>query len=236
VFDLVTARIVRAGYAAVSLLTGDPRPVTFMDTYLAGRQARDGLFVLTRPQVDRIIARSDALHSAIALEKKLLEHALERALSGQTDRGVEPAIAAWSLDVVARLRQQSSRTGTVATEDITTADYAQIVNRVRERGRVVQLSPGQHVATFISFGNIRYHFEGRLSFEPVSASQPDSLLLEAATVLVDEFDFHSAQEDPGTGWMDHALARLQRSGDAKPFRIEGTGSPFKLAISKRLSV
>ena len=76
------------------------------------------------------------------------------------------------------------------------------------------------VPLFISFGGVRLHFEGVLTFVPAVGELEDILRLEVAPVLTDTFDFHAGL---GTSWLDHVFVRLQCTGDAKPFAIEGTG-------------
>lgn len=97
-------------------------------------------------------------------------------------------------------------------------------------GGWVQTSIWEQPSTYISFGSLRAYFVGTAQYSQRTRQVPASLSLAIAPVVSDTFDFHTLEQDPGTGWMDHALARLQANGGAKPFSIEGRGPERKLVI------
>ena len=217
---------------AVSVLCKDKLPEALMQTYLAQeRVAFDGVFVLRKQQVDKIIADSRNVEQAVEQQKKQFERAFSQALAGDAAKGVSGRMQRWAADIVQRLRRRYTMTGAVEFEDVSSADYAESVNGARN-GEWVQTTADHAAHVFISFGSLSLHFEGRASLTPASRAGPELLQLEMAPVITDTFDFHFKEEDEGTGWMDHAFARLQCSGDAKPFRIEGTGSASRMVITR----
>jgi len=231
VADSGTARIVQLGYAAVSILTGDPLPRELFSTFLSSeRQPFDGTFVLTTEQTDRIIARSDVLSMAIALEKKLIVRAFTQALLGSSAKLSQERLVPWATSVATRLMQRMAAARGLVKEDVSTGDYAGSLEEPHP-GDWAQLRPFESFAAYISFGALHYHFAGVATMMPMAHGPSAALQLDLRTVLSDTFNFHFKEEDPGTGWMDHALARLQCSGDAKPFQIEGIGTPFRLTIT-----
>jgi hypothetical protein len=196
-----------------------------MNTYLAAdRRAYDGIFVLSEAQVERIIENSRLVSSSLSMQISLVKQALLGALSAASEPPGRADLARWASNIVTRLRSAVRRTGTLASEDVTTADFAEVVNGARTSGAWVQIEP-RAFSAYISFGSLRIHLEGRLTAEPASQGCPELIRVSLRSSIRDVFDFHLTREDDGTGWMDHALSRLQGAGYAKPFRIEGVGRP-----------
>jgi hypothetical protein len=227
-FDRVSALIVQAGYAAVSMLTGEPLPKLLMDKYLRrDRNCFDEVFELRPQQVDHVIEMSEPLKAAVTTQKALLLRALRPPLAGKEPKGLPKDMARWASEIVQRLKNQAHARGGQAIEDIDTGDFADVVDGVRTSGEFVQTTPELAFPVFISFGGLRLHFEGKMGYW---AQSPSGLQLDIAPVIVDVFDFHFSTQDAPTGWMDHALARMQKSGEAHAFRIHGKGSSFRLII------
>ena len=227
-FDRITALLVQAGYAAISMLTGEPLPKLLMDNYFRrDRDCFDEVFELRPAQVDHVIEVSEQLKSAVATQKAFLVRALRPPLAGKEPKGLRRAMASWAVEIVKRLQSQAQINGGQAFADINTGDFAEVVDGVRTSGEFVQTLPELTFPIFISFGGLRIHFEGRITYW---AQCPSRLQLDIAPVIVDVFDFHFSTQDAPTGWMDHALARMQNSGEAHAFRIHGRGSSFRLTI------
>ena len=218
-------QLARLGYAAVSALSGDSLPHSLMETFLRDdRRSFDGVFVMSEARTNAVIA-NNRVSAEVDQQRTLIRRAFQVALKGMPGSSSERA--RWATSIVAGLRAKRSRTKLPACEDITTADYADIVDGQRTRGHFVQLSPGE-LSSFISFGGLRLHFEGTATLTSFPGSQEEFVILRLAPVLTDTFDFH---DGTGTGWMDHVLFRMQKRGDAKPFSIEGRGTPFTESVT-----
>jgi hypothetical protein len=223
-FDLATARLTQIGYAAVSLVSGDPLPSALMNTFMAHeRHEFDGVFVLSKARVDRLVAHTEAIASHVELQKQLIVRTIKHILDAKPRPNAPIKMHEWASSVLNRLRRKCVVRGAVASEDVSTADYAEVVNGFHVRGEFVQVTESNFPA-FISFGGLRVHFEGTMRF---ASGDFEAVTLRLSPALTDTFDFHTGD---GTSWADHVFFRLQRNNLAKPFLIEGIGSPFNLII------
>jgi hypothetical protein len=227
-FDSVASKLTRLGYIATSAVSGEPLPRDLMETFFSPNRDRsfDGVFVLDESRTNALIQKSAAISSSVAGQLLIIRRAYQVALDGGHKTALNSPLMLWAADVVQRLRSRRSVHGAVVREDVTTSDYAEVVNGHRTRGEFVQLGSDE-LPGLLAFGGLRVHFEGSVTLFGSSGIQQEYLQLQLSAVLTDTFDFH---EGPGTSWLDHVFVRLQRKGDAKPFRVEGRASPVALSI------
>ena len=226
-FDSVASKLTRLGYAATSAVSGEPLPRELMETFFSSSRAHsfDGVFMLDESRTNGLIQKSGAISSSVAAQLLMIRRAFQMALDNSGVTLTTPLIL-WAADIVKRLRARRSSHGAVVSEDVTTGDYAEVVDGHRTRGEFVQLGADEF-AGLIAFGGLRVHFEGSVTLFGSTGVQQEYLQLRLSAVITDTFDFH---EGPGTSWLDHVFVRLQRKGDAKPFRVEGRATPVVLSI------
>lgn len=227
-FDNLASKLTRLGYAATSAVSGEPLPRELMETFFSPSRAQsfDGVFVLEESRTNALIQKSGAISSSVASQLLMIRRAFQMALDDAHNVGLTSPLILWAADIVQRLRSRRGAFGVVVNEDVTTGDYAEVVDGHRTRGEFVQLGLDEFPG-LIAFGGLRVHFEGSVTLFGSSGAQQGYLQLRLSAVLTDTFDFH---EGPGTSWLDHVFVRLQRSGDAKPFRVEGRAAPVVISI------
>jgi len=140
-FDSAMGQLTRLGYAAVSALSGDSLPYRLMETFFSSdRRSFDGIFVMSEARTNAMIT-SSRLSPEVDQQRRLIRRAFQLALKGAP--GSSSQLLHWASSIVLRLRAKRSADGLPASEDVTTADYAEIVDGQRTRGKFVQLSPHQ---------------------------------------------------------------------------------------------
>ena len=81
----------------------------------------------------------------------MIRRAFQMALDNNGVTLTTPLIL-WAADVVKRLRARRSSHGAVVSEDVTTGDYAEVVDGHRTRGEFVQLGADEFAGLMRSAG------------------------------------------------------------------------------------
>ena len=227
--DIALAGYAWAAYRVVSWVTGNPYPRELFTTFGAGgRQASDGVFVLQPREVEQLIDRSAPLSALVSTRKSWFQLAFKGALTGGA-RVPDLELIRWANEIVKRMRERA-KTHAIVREDITTEDYLGY-SEGTSHGEAVQIDYHESFSDYISFGEMHVYFSGTATLTRGTSDVPEILQVELRPEIYDTFDFHFTEEDEGTGFIDHAFARLQCTGLLKPFRIEGTGEPFRFTLT-----